>query len=418
MKKLLTLALAAAMMLLAAAPAAAAETTGGLIAITFDDGPSTKFTPTLLDGLAERRVKCTFFVMGNSLTDPHDTIIEANADVVRRAAAEGHQIASHSYSHPHLSQLSDAELRSELSKTTDALKRILGEGDYMLRPPYGDTSERVCAAAGAPVILWSMDPGWYAPKPYSAENLASYIVKNARDGDIILLHDFKGLDDVNAALTAIDKLREKGFEFVTVAELMRLRGITPADGEVFRSIPASAARGFDEADIENHWAYPELMKLRSLGIMQGDPDGSLAPERTLTRAECAALLWRAAGCPETDGGAQFTDCADGAWYASAVAWASERSLIEGYPDGSFRPSETLTREQLWVLAARAAGLSGESGDFALRYADDDRVSSWARGAIAALRGAGVLSRNDVELFRPQAGATRGEAAELVSLLIG
>ena len=127
---------------------------------------------------------------------------------------------------------------------------------------------------------------------------------------------------------------------------------------------------------------------------------------------------RAAGCPAPKGVAEFTDCADGAWYASAVAWASERSLIEGYPDGSFRPSETLTREQLWVLAARAAGLSGESGDFALRYADDDRVSSWARGAIAALRGAGVLSRNDVELFRPQAGATRGEAAELVSLLIG
>lgn len=152
--------------------------------------------------------------------------------------------------------------------------------------------------------------------------------------------------------------------------------------------------------------------------MEGDPDGSLAPERTLTRAECAALLWRAAGCPEAKRSAEFRDCADGAWYSDAVSWASERSLIEGYPDGSFRPSETLTREQLWVLAARAAGLRGESGEFVLRYEDDDRVSEWARGSIAALRGAGVVSRNDVELFRPQAGATRAEAAELVSLLVG
>ena len=401
-------------------PAPPAFAGGGLIALTFDDGPNPDCTPMLLDGLRERRVHVTFFVMGNAITDPHGDVIEKNAGIIVRAAAEGHHVASHSYRHPQLTELSNSELAAELGKTSSALMLVLGGGEYMFRPPYGDCDARVCAAAGVPVILWSMDPGWYVQmsgKRYTAENICAYICKYARDGDIILLHD-KDEADINGALMVIDELRARGFEFVTVGELLRLRGVDPAAGEVFKSVPESSARRFGAADAEDHWSWLYLSRLVSLGVMEGRAGGGqdLDPDGELTRAEAAALMWRAAGKPEPRGAAMpFCDCSGDDWFASAVLWASQEGLVEGYPDGSFRPGDGLTREQLSVVAARALGL--ESSGWPDDYPDDDRISPWAGGYIAALRSAGFRSQNDIDIFRPLERARRSEAAEIVCFLI-
>ena len=240
MKKKLTAALLA--LALCLLTAAGVPQRPGPVALTFDDGPSSKYTQVLLDGLAARGVQVTFFVMGNSLTDQHGDIVVKNADIVRRAADEGHQIASHSYSHPNLTQLTDEEILAELALTDSALERILGPGEVMVRPPYGfaGLSPRVQALIDRPIILWSIDPAWEAESACE-EDMVRCIVDRARDGDIILLHDFKGMDDVNAALRAIDILQVRGYSFVTVARLMELKGVTPAPGQVYRRFPQPPA---------------------------------------------------------------------------------------------------------------------------------------------------------------------------------
>ena len=113
-----------------------------LIALTFDDGPS-QYTPTLLDGLAARGAHVSFFVQGINGS--------RNTATVRRAWLEGHQICSHTYSHPQLTKLSTAGVREELSKVDSILDGALGfDSTYMLRPPYGAYNQSVLDTAGVP----------------------------------------------------------------------------------------------------------------------------------------------------------------------------------------------------------------------------------------------------------------------------
>lgn len=103
------------------------------VALTFDDGPSPRCTPQLLDGLKERGVRATFFVVGCQVVkDP---------DIVKRMAAEGHQVGNHSYDHKELDKLSAWEAAEDMRKNDALLRELLGEGDYWVRPPYGLLSE-------------------------------------------------------------------------------------------------------------------------------------------------------------------------------------------------------------------------------------------------------------------------------------
>ncbi len=397
-------------------PTAGFAAQGGpkLVALTFDDGPSTKYTPVLLDGLSQRNAKVTFFVMGNSLVDSYGNIISQNAEIVRRAYDEGHQIASHSYSHPWLTRLSDAQVRQEVETTFAALDAILGEGEWLFRPPYGDgaSSQRIQRLVGAPLITWSVDPtgGVY---PASEEKLYNGIINTENDGSIILLHDMHGMANVNAALRAIDTLRARGYEFVTVNELFRLRGVALTAGQTYSRAPDAVSVFFDETLLPSHWAWSDIDYVRQCGVMQGDGIG-FKPNEYLTRAMAVTVLHRALGSPETEtaGTAPFSDIPADRWYSQAVAWASESGVAQGYGGGRFGPDDYVTREQMYVFAARACALAGQSGA-PDEYTDDDRISFWALDSVALLRQAGFRSKNDVELFRPQAYMTRAECAELI-----
>ena len=165
-----------------------------LIALTFDDGPSSKNTARLLDGLKARGVHCTFFMVG--------TMSEYNPQLVKRAWEEGHEIASHTYDHPALTSLSDQQIKAQLSKNDGILDKAIGINfDYMLRPPYGDQNARVLAAANVPCFYWSMDT--YDWKTQNADSVYNEFIKQARDGSIALLHDTHSTP-VTAALRAID----------------------------------------------------------------------------------------------------------------------------------------------------------------------------------------------------------------------
>ena len=112
------------------------------VALTFDDGPSPRCTPQLLDGLKERGVRATFFVVGCQVVkDP---------DIVIRMAAEGHQVGNHSYDHKELDKLSCGEAAEDMQRNNDLLCQLLGEGDYWVRPPYGLLSQEEMAALTVP----------------------------------------------------------------------------------------------------------------------------------------------------------------------------------------------------------------------------------------------------------------------------
>ncbi|MBE6936426.1 MAG: hypothetical protein E7458_08005, partial [Ruminococcaceae bacterium] len=119
-------------------------------AITFDDGPHPTITPALLDALAQRGVPATFFVNGANA--------ERYPELVLRAAAEGHQIANHTYAHRQLTALKDSQVEYEVSRTQEYLSELLGEAEYMVRVPYGAISGRVQGLIDVPIILWSVDP--------------------------------------------------------------------------------------------------------------------------------------------------------------------------------------------------------------------------------------------------------------------
>lgn len=208
--------------------AAAAPEEGDLkyVALTFDDGPSPRCTPRLLDGLAEYGARATFFVVGcQTVKDP---------DIVRRIAAEGHQVGNHSYDHPQLDSLTCAQALADLQKNDDLLRELLGEGNYWVRPPYGLCTDREAAALSVPLVNWSVDTEDWKSK--DADRIVDIIYRQTGDGDIILLHD-RYQNTVDAVLQAVPHLQEQGYVFVTVEELLTLRGITPKAGVTYRCAP-------------------------------------------------------------------------------------------------------------------------------------------------------------------------------------
>lgn len=194
-----------------------------MVALTFDDGPRRDTTVPLLDGLAQRGVRCTFFLVGK--------LLEGNEDIVERMGAEGHQVGIHTYDHVWLTSLSEAEFNREVDTTRILLENILGEGAYCIRPPYGGVDEGVRRWAEAPIILWSVDPEDWNDK--NTSRIVEHIVSNVQDGDIILLHDIYATSTA-AALEVIDALHARGFLFVTVEELAQSRGVELRSGEVYR----------------------------------------------------------------------------------------------------------------------------------------------------------------------------------------
>lgn len=201
------------------------EQVQGYVALTFDDGPSASYTPLLLDGLKERGARATFFVLGCQL--------EGNEELVRRMKAEGHQIGNHSYDHAQLSQVTTAEAVEDLVRCDLALCSLLGEGDYWVRPPYGSLTGEEQAAVGQPVVCWSVDPrDWEC---LDVGQILDVILREAEDGDIILMHDCYATT-VEAALRAVDHLQARGLQVVTVAELMDIKGVEPTSGTIYYSV--------------------------------------------------------------------------------------------------------------------------------------------------------------------------------------
>ena len=547
-------------------PVTASAAKGGkLVALTFDDGPSSVYTPQLLDGLKERGAKVTFFMLGE--------MAEESPDIVRRAYREGHQIAQHTYNHVQLSAKSDEQIQWQLETTDSILNNILGRNEtYVLRPPYGDNNSRVLATIGRPAFNWSVDPlDW---RDRNSDTVCNRIVSGAFDGAIILVHDIHSTT-IPGALRAIDRLQEQGYEFVTIRELFRRRGVKTENGTLYVScVPTGTDLGpvemptYEEKEayggkqytltakngasvyyttdgsdpgekgilytspfvaapgqtvkfcaafdlngsrsdtisvnvtgqvveeptlkVENgmfvfenpnpntdiyyttdgslptensikytepfacyngqiayrvmgmgvgtapktyyvsengtlfldvkpeDWYFAEIDFAAVHGLLNGTAPHVFEPNTGLTRAMFVTMLWRMLeGKDITDEICElaFTDVEDGLWYEDAVYWAAHNSIVNGYEDGTFRPNDQITREEMCAILDRLlVALGKEIEPAELTFDDTDDIGDWACDSVARLVKTGIIRGQANNLFAPKSTATRAEAATVLHRL--
>lgn len=179
------------------------------ISLTFDDGPNPETTPRLLDILKERGVKATFFMLGQNVVK-HESL-------VKQVAEEGHEVASHSYSHPQLTDINAQRVKEEVQNTDKAIYHAIGKLPTDFRPPYGAVNKDVAAIIGKPIIQWSVDSqDWQS---HNAQAIIKRIDDTSYNDTIVLMHDIHP-ETVDAVATVIDHLRGEGYEILPSKELL------------------------------------------------------------------------------------------------------------------------------------------------------------------------------------------------------
>ena len=185
-----------------------------LIAFTFDDGPSYIGTNKLLDNLDKYNARVTFFVLGSRVENYKDTLT--------KAYKMGNTIGNHTYSHSNLLKLDNYSVMDEIKKTNEAIKNITGSETIYLRPPYGNINSDIKNISNMYTILWDLDTEDWKNK--DKDRIADYIVSNAHDGAIVLLHDLYETS-VDGALLAMERLEKEGYAFVTIDEMIKIKDI-------------------------------------------------------------------------------------------------------------------------------------------------------------------------------------------------
>lgn len=181
------------------------------IALTFDDGP-TQYTQEILEILKKENVSATFFVLGNK--------VDMFEDTIQKIVKSGSEIGNHSYNHKWLSRLSTEEIKSQIDKTQEKIKNITGIYPRYLRPTYGSINNRIRNATDLNIVLWDIDPkDW---KNQSPEKTVQRILDKIDDGKIVLLHD-NHKKTVKAIQLLIPKLKEKGYQMVTLSDMEEIQ---------------------------------------------------------------------------------------------------------------------------------------------------------------------------------------------------
>ncbi|MBQ8683560.1 MAG: polysaccharide deacetylase family protein [Clostridia bacterium] len=197
-----------------------------LVALTFDDGPG-PYTARLLDGLKERGVRATFFVLG--------TRVSSYPELIKRMAAEGHEVGNHSQGHKELTKLSAASIKTEMDSCATKIKNLIGHEPTVMRCPYGSYNNAVKAYAkekNIPIIQWDVDTRDWESKNVTAILNKTFASNGVSDGSIVLLHDIHSTT-VDATFQIVDKLKAQGYTLVTVSELLHARNDKVEAGKVY-----------------------------------------------------------------------------------------------------------------------------------------------------------------------------------------
>ena len=195
-----------------------------MIALTFDDGPGAG-TRRILSALDEVGGRATFCMVANRLSE--------YAQTARKVAEQGSEIATHTWDHPNLTKLSASQMRQELNQSLNAIENTTGVRPTVLRPPYGSVNAEVreaCSELGLVIANWNIDPEDWRTR--DAAGIRSHILNNARDGAIVVCHDL--YPETAAAMeSAIRALSDRGYQLVTVSELLDARANGGEAGRVY-----------------------------------------------------------------------------------------------------------------------------------------------------------------------------------------
>ena len=193
-----------------------------MVALTYDDGPYTPVTNQILDVLEENNARATFFVVGSR--------VSTYKNCIKREAKLGCEIGNHTYNHTILTSVSAKKIKSEISKTNKAVKSITGQTPEIVRTPGGAVNSTVKANVDYPMFNWSVDTlDW---KNRNSSSVISSVKNNVRDGSIILMHDLYGSTG-DATEVIVPWLVKKGYQLVTVSELMAVKGIEVEEGQLY-----------------------------------------------------------------------------------------------------------------------------------------------------------------------------------------
>lgn len=185
------------------------------LAITFDDGPHADTTPALLDILAERQVRATFFMLGSQA--------EKNPELVRRIGRAGHEVGNHGWMHDDYTKMTPEQMMNDLRHTQEVLESAGAPPVLLFRPPFGARDDIVRQTVPLSIALWNIDPeDWDETDPAA---LAARVIAAAKPGGIMVLHDIKPVS-VAAAPQFLDELKQH-YKLVTVSELLGLTPYTP-----------------------------------------------------------------------------------------------------------------------------------------------------------------------------------------------
>lgn len=183
------------------------------VALTFDDGPG-KYTKELVDLLVKNNVKASFFMVGQNIKNYKSS--------VKYAYDNGMEICNHSQNHKNLKNLSKEDIEYEINSVDDMLEEIIGERARYYRSPGGNQNENVLNTISKPCILWNVDTRDWESR--DTQKIISKTLKEVDDGDIILMHEIYKTT-LDAVEPIIIKLKEKGYNFVTVTELYKIKGV-------------------------------------------------------------------------------------------------------------------------------------------------------------------------------------------------
>jgi hypothetical protein len=177
-------------------------------------------------------------------------------------------------------------------------------------------------------------------------------------------------------------------------------------------------------DMAKHWARAEVNDMGSRMIISGVGDDLFNPDQPITRAEFAAVMVRGLGLKLADGTASFTDVRTTDWFNGAVQTLAQVKLIDGFEDGTFRPAETLTREQAMKIISQAMVLtelrsnpSAIAADVLKPFADSNEAAEWAKANIAEVIQSGIITGRSGTILDPKANISRAEAAVIIRRLL-
>jgi chitin deacetylase len=196
------------------------ETSERVVALTFDDGPTPEVTAQLLSVLRERGVKASFFVIGGEL--------EQHPELGQRLAQEGHELGNHSYSHERMILKTPSFIKNEIERTDQLIRNTGYQGPINFRPPYGKKFILLpyyLNKTHRKSIMWDIEPDSNRDIAQDPDKIVAYVLSHTQPGSIILLHVMykSGTPSLNAVPKIIDGLRQQGYEFKTVSELISKR---------------------------------------------------------------------------------------------------------------------------------------------------------------------------------------------------